>query len=272
MKTNSYVNFCAKQTAYLATVLCIGFLSLVESSQAQAVNKAQAQIGNYISPGTFSIPLRNYLAAFGDRIQKPGKERTIVAGTLIDSKGSANAQVIWQVPGNIRIDRSDEPGKPLTYDSSKANTSSAGRTQADFNMLESLLDDTAEAFFYGVQAGTPYRLLGLRFRADDGTTVNYQGPWYDVYATTRPSKAQPGNPSRLKHYYFDSQSGFLVKTRYNSSPTVITTTEFAQWTKVNGQFFPGQIVRKENDSVVFTLNVSSVSTSVAASDGAFAAQ
>jgi len=46
------------------------------------------------------------------------------------------------------------------------------------------------------------------------------------------------------------------------------TTEFNKWTKNAGQSFPGQIVRRVNDAIVFTFDISGATIGPAQNDGA----
>src|SRR5207237_850832 len=115
--------------------------------------------------------------AFGDRIQRPGKERVKLVGKYTDQFGSSDISLTWEVPGRFRLDRSDSTGRPIIYDAGTW----LGALPAEANALESLFDDTPESFFYAMLQGAAHRFLGNRFRADDGKTPNYKGPWYDVY-------------------------------------------------------------------------------------------
>jgi len=219
----------------------------------------------FVQSPTVPSPVRGYLAAFGDRIQTPGKERSILRGTYTSKNGSGQAQLIWEVPGNVRFDRSDQPGKALIFTKAAGlASSSTSRAQADADILESLMDDAAESFFYGFQRAVAHRFLGAGFGADDGSRD-------DIYESHGPVRAQPGRPSRLKHYYFDSRTKLLDKTHYLISD-VDVTTEFNKWTTINGQSFPGQIVRKENGSPIFTFTVDSAAVGPSVNDNTFSGQ
>jgi hypothetical protein len=50
---------------------------------------------------------------------------------------------------------------------------------------------------------------------------------------------------------------------------VAVETSWTNWTTVNGQAVPGQIVRQENGTTVFTVNVTSGVVSAAAPDNLF---
>ena len=51
----------------------------------------------------------------------------------------------------------------------------------DQETIETLVFDSADNFFLGQMQGVATRMLGSRFRLDDGTTANYAGPFYDIY-------------------------------------------------------------------------------------------
>ncbi len=48
--------------------------------------------------------------------------------------------------------------------------------------------------------------------------------------------------ARLKQFYFDSQTGYLVRVRYPSSAGLVET-QISDWRQVNGQALAGRIVR-----------------------------
>ena len=222
---------------------------------------------NYVNPTSLPSPVRGYLLALGNRIQTPGNERTTLLGSSTDQKGTESAQLIWQVPGEIRFVRTNEP--TVIYDPSAGLVNASSITPADADILESLFDDAAESFIYGFSQGSANRFFGSRFRTDTGTTPNYQGPWYDIYNRAATAKAQPGSPSRQKLYYFDSQTRLLAKTLYILPNSINVSTEFSNWIQSGGQAFPGRIVRTENGSTVFSFTVSQASAGTALNDGLF---
>jgi hypothetical protein len=237
-------------------------------ASATADSESLAGSANYISPSRLPSPTRKYVAGFGKRLQTPGYERTVLDGTYTDNNGTVAATLTWQLPRNLQFKRSGS-GPSLTYSATNGLLNSASVSAGDVKILESLLDDTAEAFFYGFGANRAYRLLGQRFRSDDGTTPNFHGPWYDVYEVTGPVNAQPTVPPRWKCYYFNSDTGLLAMTQYADDAGRQVTTRFSNWTSVNGESYPQQIVRFENGTPVFTFNVTSAVIGAAVSDGLF---
>ena len=157
----------------------------------------------------------------------------------------------------------------LIFTPSSGLLNATSLSSSDADILESLLDDASEAFFYGFQSGAAHRFLGARFRGDDGTTKNYSGPWFDIFLTITSAQAQPNAPKRQKLYYFNSDTQQLAKVQYQIPGSVAVTTEFNNWTTTAHQSFPGQIVRKENGATVFTFNINSATVSPAVTDGIF---
>ena len=219
----------------------------------------------YVSTQLLPAPVRSYVAVFGKRIQKPGQERTTLTGTYTDQSGSGPARLVWQAPGSLRFERPNSKST-LIYAYGSAATAATGN---DANVMESLLDDAAESFFYGLRGGSAYRLLGQRFRSDDGKTANFQGPWYDIYEVAASPRSQPGNIKRWKTYHFDSETKLLSMIKYTDSAGVHVTTEFNKWSSLNGEAFPGQIVRIENGTTIFTFTVTGASVGPGVVDQAF---
>lgn len=255
------------RTSTLVSVLC-AFGVVPAWPQVQPAAQGGPAKSAYLDPASVPAPARGYLLALGNRLQVIGKERTILVGAFADATGSNPAQVIWQAPGWVRFDQTNKP--PLAYDDVVGLQNAGSLSASDTDVLESLLDDSPQSFLYGFRRSTAYRFLGSRFRTDDGKTPNYQGPWYDIYAVLGPALAKPGAPPREKFYYFDSVTGLLWKTVYVLPGGVRVSTEYTNWTRsASDDPFPGQIVRKENGSAIFTFTVTSAAVAPEAHDGVF---
>ena len=237
--------------------------------QVSPQSNPQRASANYINPGAVASPARRFLFAFGDRIQRPGKERVTLIGTFTDSGGTTNVSLVWESPGRFRLDRSDKPGPPLLYDPATGWTNPGAISIQDASVVESLLDDRPESFFYDIAQGAGQRFLGSRFRADNGDTPNYEGPWYDVYESFARVRV-PGTASKKrKTYFFDSETGLLSRVEYQDLGSIRVRTELSGWQIVNGQAFPGSIARKENGVTVMTVSFSSVSFGPSIPDDVF---
>jgi hypothetical protein len=210
--------------------------------------------------------------ALGNRLQKVGNERVTLIGRHTANGTTVPAQLTWEVPGKLRYDRNGPSSSSLVYDNVAGLINASAVSVVDVDLLESLVTDAQESFLYGFLSGQPHRFLGARFRADDGKTPNYQGPWSDIYEAMVRIDFAPGAPVRPKLYYFDSKSKLLTKTVYilqRGTSKVTVSTEYSGWSTKNGQTTPGQIVRKENGAAVFTFDVTTAAVGPTVHDGLF---
>ena len=72
--------------------------------------------------------------------------------------------------------------------------------------------------------------------------------------------------NRGKRFYFDSDTGLLLHTRYQDGVGV--ETRFSNWTAVDGSMYPFRIERYENDVPVFSFAAMTITASGAAPSGA----
>lgn len=260
----------------------LAFLAVAGFGQAQTVSpggptaKSDPGVSKKTPPNSIAqtaVPgmAREFLVALGDRLQTGGKERFVLIGQYTTGAASVPATITWEAPGNLRFERNG--AATLAVDTKLGVLNSSRLADAEADVIESLLDDRPEAFLYGLTNGYASRLLGTRFRTDDGKTANYTGPWYDIYQVSAPLAAAGKTVTRQKLFFFDSQTKLLARATYVSehggSKTTVST-EYSGWTKQDGQAVPGQIVRKENGTVVFTFRTNASTLGAAAADGVFA--
>src|ERR1051326_3931822 len=200
----------------LSLLTCLA-LVLPADAQSRAGSPVHVPPPGYVDAGAIASSARPLLSAFGERIQRPGKERVTLMGKLTDASGTFDVSLVWEVPGRFRLDRSDKPGRPLICDEAGAWNNGPAILPREAETLESLFDDTSESFFYGMVQGTASRFLGNRFRADNGKTPNYQGPWFDVYEVFAVVRGPQGISKRRKVFLFDSQTALLSRVDYTRS-------------------------------------------------------
>src|SRR5258705_9950956 len=78
-----------------------------------AQTKSTAVPSSLVNPSHVPSPVRSFIAALGDRVQKPGNERTTLVGTCTTPTGTGPCAFVWEAPGRARFDRADQPGHPL---------------------------------------------------------------------------------------------------------------------------------------------------------------
>lgn len=208
---------CGSGLAGVVRLLILGLAVSVLAGGGRAQQQVQsprlvARL-SYIAPTLVPSNVREYLMALGDRLQRAGKERLVLSGTYSDRSGAAGqAQLTWEAPGSLRLDRSG--GQALVFDGVAGVVNPAGLTEPELGILESLVQDSPEGFLYGFPQGCAFRFLGARFRADDGKSRDYQGPWFDIYETVVLVRVLSGTPLRQKHFYFDTRTKLFVKAKY----------------------------------------------------------
>jgi hypothetical protein len=258
----------------------IAVLGLTAGALALYAQQQPVKTPSVAAPTPFlsltSVPsnVREYLIVLGDRIQKPGKERLTLTGMSTDPQHAAvPATLVWEVPGRLRFDRAAAGASSLVFDDVSGLSKATVLSDSDLGILESLLNDSAEAFLYSFSQGHAHRFLGGRFRTDAGKNPNYSGPWYDIYQSIAPAQAPTVVlPPTQKLFQFDSITKLFVRATYiqtKNGKQIPTSTEYTGWTVTGGQATPGKIVRNEGGLAVFMFDVKTATVGPKANDGSF---
>lgn len=229
-------------------------LSHVASRQSISVDAA------YIVGAGLSPQLRRLLSVIGDRLERSGSERVVLAGSLsFGAQESRAFQLILEFPHKLRLETIDGV---IAFDGQRTSTSKQSVTETEEKMLDSLLYDTADRFFLAQSQGAARRFLGSHFRLDDGSDPKYEGPWYDIYQVEDETALKMAGERGAKRYYFNSGTRLLERVRYDSAAGGgAVEVEIGAWRKVGDQFVPGFIRRIENGTPVFTLTATSAADS-----------
>jgi hypothetical protein len=208
-------------------------------------------------------------AALGIRVKSPGKEHTVLEGQFSNGTNGngkpVTARVVIQLPGSVELSGFRAESRSLKYESFAEATSVS---PDDAILLETFSTDTAEGMLNAIQDGALVELIGRNIQPNPGTISKDLEIAYDIYEVTGPVKTRRDHLSRTKLYYFNSQNGLLVRTRYEDGRSVIET-RFADWRKVDGSAYPGRIERFENDRLVFSFVVTTVSAGPKVDSAAF---
>jgi hypothetical protein len=218
--------------------------------------------------------LRDALNVLGDRLEKPGKERLTLVGTL---RRQNNSQAIpfrlfLELPRRMRLEEHGAQPRVSGFDGSEGWALGAALSDADQEMIETLVFDSADQLFLGQMQGFATRALGQRFRLDDGAAPNYTGPFYDIYELQDHVPDKNETRQRPKLFYFNSETLLLERVRYQierAGAPVNVEVRLSGWQKVDNQRIPGSITRLENDAQTLTLNINAVTFSSRAADNAF---
>ena len=245
----------------------------VSSQNPPAVTNSRSE--EYVRVGRLWPQLRWHLKTLGDRIEKPGKERITITGTILRA-GDAQALPValtLEFPDRLRLTILDGlQQRVITFNGQTAASIDNPLTSSERDFIETLAYDTAEHFLAGQTKGAAMRGLGQRFRADDGTTSNYSGPYYDLYEMSDQIKAATDARQQTKDFYFNSNTLLLERVRYrvvrNGAPVEVET-RLSNWQQAEGQQAPRRIVRLENNQPVMTLTITTLAISPRVDDGSF---
>jgi hypothetical protein len=241
-----------------------------------AVRKANLSGNGHIERRGIWPQLHSALDAYGDRLEKPGKERMIAVGTLINANTTDNEKVpvrlVSEFPDKLRIEkrRGNKIDTTIFDGKEKVKIGDTLGPQEE-EELEALAFDSIDHFMAAHMLGKPLRFLGDRFHLDDGTTVNYTGPYYDIYQITEQQfDANNNNKGAVqqKLYFFNSDTHKLERITYKKG-TVRVAVELAGWQKMNGQVIPTSLTRFEDGRPIITLTISTLALMPPGNDGAF---
>jgi hypothetical protein len=226
-------------------------------------NERRARSAFKSTPGIASPQLD----ALGSRVVGRGKELTKLAGEYSDENTQRKpAHVLHQLPNMVVLRGFGD--RELKFDGHR-RLSALPATEAA--LLETFASDTAEGMLAALDDGAAARLLGRGFKPSSATAPNYSGPGYDIYEVTAMA-AGAGSHVRKKFYYFDTDSGLLLSTRYDDfsvTPTARIETRFSNWSRIDGAAYPGRIERYENGRRVFSFVTTAASSGPAVDPSSF---
>ena len=264
--------------AITITAVATAYVLIVAPEMRQRIiGFSQDSVSTVIRPspdtlraGALWPQLRWYLKALGDRLEHSGKERLLLAGTLDRAdRGRAAVALVLEFPDRLQL--TTDSGT-LVYDGQSSGDIETVLNNADHGLIESLINDSAEHFFKAQVQGAPTRHLGNRFRADDGSTENYTGRYYDVFSMQDRIVMGSSSRSQTKLYYFNSVTRLLERVTYQiprNGETVKVETQFGDWRKTQDQQVAHQIVRFENGQPVISLTITSATVAARVKDGLF---
>jgi hypothetical protein len=273
--------------AFLATVVAITLVTLTARARRDKKGSAANQdavaaqptppslnVNSYVRRARLWPQLRETLNALGDRLEKSGKERLILVGTL---RRQNNSQAIpfrlfLELPRHLRLEEQGARPRVSGFDGGEGWALGAALSDEDQEIIETLVFDSADQFFLAQEQGFATRALGRRFRLDDGGAPNYTGPYYDIYQLQDHVSIVKEERTQSKLFYFNSDTLLLERVRYQierDGAPVNVEVRFGGWQKVNGQQIAGSITRLENDTQTLTITINVVTFSPRAADGAF---
>ena len=253
------------------TFVAYGKLRNLTARYPKTANPTNARRGSverpaYVRRNNLSPKLVGHLNALGDRIEKPGRERLNLTGTLSRGNDSEEVVAVFEFPERLRLTlQKDSQTRVISFDGEHANSVDS----FDEDLLETLVYGSVEHFFNTQMQGMSTRLLGSRFLLHRGSTADYIGPYYDVYKVTDQIKTSHDQREQYKFYYFNSDTLLLERVTYeiNRNGTTVKVEErLGGWTMEEGQQVARRIERLENGDSVFVFTVRTVRLSPHAED------
>lgn len=214
---------------------------------------------------------REMLNVLGDRLERPGQERSVMVGTLTrDGRTPSPVRIVRESPGRLRVE--EQSGPVTVFDGSHAQRTDGPVSDSERDLIETLAHDTAEHYFSLLMSGRGARFLGGRFRLDSGADSSPDATVYDIYQLGDEIGFGGAPARRLKLFYFNSETLLLERVRYEverDGANVRVEVLLTDWRSSQGQQFPRRVVRTENGSPVFTLTLNAVTPEPRAADRTF---
>lgn len=246
------------------------------TTTSEGANLQNENRSSYLRRSSLSPKLVWNLSALGDRLEKPGRERLRITGTLARANDSQTEAVdaVLEFPDRLRLTIQKGAGnRVITFDGDEAKAGGTSLDTAEQDLVETLVYGTAEHFFTTQMQGLATRLLGSRFRLDDGLSADYSGPYCDVYKVADRIKTSPEQREQLKLYYFNSDTLLLERVAYEitrNGLVVKVEERLDGWTREQDQQVARRVERFENGASVFVLTVHATGLGPRVNDGAFA--
>jgi hypothetical protein len=263
-------------TAFVASGKLRGLMTTDTNISNQRGNeRASVKRDGYVRRSNLSPKLVWHLNALGDRLEKRGKERLSVTGRLSRAGASQTEEVdaVLEFPERISLTtQNGNQRRVLKSDGQQVKAQGNPVDEAERELIETLVYGSAEHFFNTQMEGLATRFLGSRFRLDDGSTGNYDGPYYDVYKVADQINTSGEQIERVKLYYFNSDTLLLERVTYEidrNGSTVKVEERLGDWTKEQGQQVARRIERFENGESVFVLTLRAAGLSARADDKVF---
>lgn len=237
---------------------------------ADAQGQLQANSGNaktYIQPTSLPSVLQPVAKALGERVSKPGQERSTFVGTMEAGGVKSAITVIRELPDKIRIERGGKPGAGV-YNSEKT-FAAATLDELDQDLLEMLTFDTSEKFLLTVATEAMPRLIGHRFAVPGVTGF---GALVDLYELHGAVPTRGKDLARAKQFMFDSETGLLRRVAYTilkNGATVRVETEYGNYRAVNGNPMPQSVKRREGNTITIDVTFTTTLLQQQAADSVF---
>lgn len=202
----------------------------------------------------------------GNRFSGFQKSTTALSGTLEFDGQRQSIQILRRqsVTGE-RVEVSLNSAPPSLSWDEKTGPRNSGEslTEQHRSLLERLVLDNVDQFVLSQLRGASYRVVGQNVRADNsGGSENYDGPLWTVVRVDDPERDETKRPvSRWRLYYINSETGLIDKIVSEEHGRRIEAI-LSDWTEENGEHYPKSVSWKQDEQVLMTLSVGSLSSTI----------
>jgi hypothetical protein len=274
--TKTKVWFALLVLALSLSAITFATARILRHKSAAAQNPASVTRSNrnaYVRRAQLSPRLAMNLNALGNRLEKPGQERLSLVGTwrVAGAVQPREFAATLEFPDRLRLNVGGPQNRVITFDGQQTKASQTPAAD-ELDLIETLAYDSAEHFFAAQMQGNATRFLGSRFRTDDGSTPDYDGPYFDIYKIADHIKTSEQERA-AKLYYFNSETLLLERVTYDvnrGGSEINVETKLSDWRVVDGQQVARRIERLENGKSVFVLTIRSAGLGRRTDDGIFA--
>lgn len=245
--------------------------SLLLANLAFAADSAK-QTFAYLKVGGLPPDWQMALMAHGDRLQKSGKERLVLIGTVTRKDyPSSPCQITYELPNQVRYQEQGSNAETVIFDGNRLSKGDGNVAKDDTDLIETLVYDSPERFLYSPLNRVPMRKLGSRFRMDGGKGPTYSGPTYDVFQILDQVQQGSKTKTQSKYYHVNSDSQLVERVYYQDAdnPKVKVQVFLEDWTTISNNRVPRTIRRLENGLEVFRFSLSSATMGPSVPDGIF---
>jgi hypothetical protein len=233
--------------------------------------KQDPKILGLLRRNALSSHLHGPLQALGNRLEVKGRERVVISGTL-QTNGSSQVTaftVIAELPKRLRLTLNNGTESRTLIVDDQGIRSNAALHQRDYDLVETLLYDSAEHLLLEQAKGSvALRFLGGRFHEES----NPAGPAYHIFEATEVLALSEEPSEQTKYFYFNSDNWLLERVTYPRTVNNIETNvevRLGDWQRVDGQAVARTIERFENKAPVFRLTINAISFAPVVNDGIF---
>jgi hypothetical protein len=225
----------------------------------------------WLSQAALPSRLHTALRALGDRLERRGKERLVMAGILRYFGESLDTPftLILELPGRVQLAlQQGVSSRTLVYDCENLQSPDNIENPRDREAIETLVYDSAEHLLLGqIEGAMSTRFLGERFHLDNGT----ESLFYDVFEAVDQIRFKQETREQKKVYCFNASSHLLDRIIYQGqSDNIAREVRLSDWREIAGQQVPCRIERLEGQTTSLQFFIQTVAIGPRLNDGAFA--